>query len=51
MADVTRPPASASWVPGKLRQGGVLAARVEMSVFAMHPPQVMGIQPLNDLHT
>lgn len=51
MAGFSRPPASVSLVPGKLRHGGVIAARAETSVFAMHPPQVMGIQPLDDFHT
>lgn len=51
MVDFMRPPASVRLVPGKLRQGGVIAASVEMSMFAVYPPQVMGIQPLNDFHT
>jgi hypothetical protein len=33
--------------PNRLRQSGVFAACAEMSMFAMHPPHVMGIQPLN----
>ncbi|HDR8947114.1 hypothetical protein [Burkholderia vietnamiensis] len=39
------------WLPVNFGKAGFIAASAERSMFAMHPPQVMGVQPLNDFHT
>ncbi len=38
-------------LPVNFGKAGLIAASAERSMFAVHPPQVMGVQPLNDFLT